>query len=202
MFTISPATAVAFRETTTDHRLPNTVGVLLGSFRAGSFTRSVAEYAALQLPEGWVAEFPELDKLPLFNQGLDDSGFTPGEWTTFRSQVVAFDAILMVTPEHNRSFPAVLKNALDIASRPAGQSVWSGKPAAVISVSPSRIGGAIGNQHIRQPLAFLNIRVMTAPELYVSDVADLLDANGELTDESTQNRIKKFIEAFTEWVSR
>jgi chromate reductase len=172
---------------------------LLGSFRAGSFTRSVAEYAASQLPEGWTAVFPDLDKLPLFNQGLDDSGQTPGEWTAFRAQVAALDAILIVTPEHNRSFPAVLKNALDIASRPAGQSVWGGKPGAVISVSPSRIGGAMGNQHIRQPLTFLNISVMPSPELYVSDVAGLIGADGKLTDESTQQRLKKFIAAFAEW---
>jgi chromate reductase len=149
-----------------------------------------------------MAEFPELDRLPLFNQGLDDSGLTPSEWTVFRAQVAAFDAILIVTPEHNRSFPAVLKNALDVASRPAGQSVWGGKPAAIISVSPSRIGGAMGNQHIRQPLAFLNVRVMSTPELYVSDVVDLLGTNGELAEENTQHRIKKFIDAFTEWAVR
>jgi chromate reductase len=179
---------------------PKTVGVLLGSFRPGSFTRSVAECAAARLPESWEAVFPALDGLPLFNQGLDDSGQTPEEWTTFRAQVAALDALLIVTPEHNRSFPAVLKNALDIASRPAGQSVWGNKPAAVISVSPSRIGGAMGNQHIRQPLAFLNIRVMPAPELYVSDVTGLLNANGEVSDEGTQRRIEKFIDAFVEWV--
>jgi chromate reductase len=181
---------------------PMTVGILLGSFRAGSFTRSVAEYAASQLPEGWTTVFPDLGGLPLFNQGLDDSSQTPDEWAAFRAQVAALNAILIVTPEHNRSFPAVLKNALDIASRPAGQSAWGGKPGAVISVSPSRIGGAMANQHLRQPLTFLNISVMPSPELYVSDVAGLLSADGKLADESTQSHIKKFIDAFAEWVVR
>ncbi|MDR2106627.1 MAG: NAD(P)H-dependent oxidoreductase [Coriobacteriales bacterium] len=179
-----------------------TVGILLGSFRAKAFTRSVANAAAASLPAGYEARVLELDKLPLFDQGYDDEGVTPREWQAFRADVAALDALLIVTPEHNRSFPAVLKNALDIASRPAGQSVWGGKPAAVISSSPGRIGGALANQHIRQALTFLNIHVMQTPELYISDVATLVDAEGVLVDESTLRHIGKFIDAFIVWIER
>jgi chromate reductase len=176
--------------------MTKTIGVLLGSFRRQAFTRSVAQAAIGQLPEGYEAKVLALDKLPLFNQDYDDDGTTPEEWKAFRSDVAALDALLIVTPEHNRSFPAVLKNALDVGSRPAGQSVWSGKPAALISNSPGRIGGALASQHLRQPLGFLNIHVLQAPELYISDVAALLDENSILTDESTLRHIKKFIDAF------
>jgi chromate reductase len=180
--------------------MTKTIGVLLGSFRKGAFTRSIARAAIEQFPEGYEARILALDTLPLFDQGLDDDGLTPETWKTFRADIAALDAVLIVTPEHNRSYPAVLKNALDIASRPAGESVWRGKPAAVISSSPGRIGGALANQHIRQPLTFLDIRVMQTPELYLSDIATLVDKNGTLTDERTLRHIRKFIEAFVAWI--
>lgn len=172
------------------------IAVLLGSFRKQAFSRSVAQAAIAQLPEGFEVSIPELDKLPLFNQDYDDDGTTPEEWKAFRADIAATDALIIVTPEYNRSYPAVLKNALDIASRPAGQSVWSGKPAALISSSPGRVGGALANQHLRQPLTFLNIHVLQTPELYISDVASLVDEKGTLTDESTLRHIKKFIDTF------
>jgi chromate reductase len=197
----SPAAADAATATATAPAT-RTVGILLGSFRAKAFTRSVANAAIACLPAGYEARVLELDKLPLFDQGYDDEGVTPEEWQAFRADVAALDALLIVTPEHNRSFPAVLKNALDIASRPAGQSVWGGKPAAVISSSPGRIGGALASQHIRQPLTFLNIHVMQTPELYISDVTALVDADGVLVDEPTLRHIGKFIDAFVAWAER
>jgi chromate reductase len=182
--------------------MTRTIGVLLGSFRETAFTRSIARAAIEYIPASYEARVPALDRLPLFDQGHDDDGTTPEEWSAFRAEVAALDAVLIVMPEHNRSFPAVLKNALDIASRPAGQSVWGGKPAAVISSSPGRIGGALANQHIRQTLTFLNIHVMQTPELYISDVAALVDEDGILIDESTLRHIEKFIAAFIAWVER
>jgi chromate reductase len=179
--------------------MSTSVGVLLGSFRRQAFTRSVANAAIAHFPSDFEIHVPALDQLPLFDQGYDEGDAVPEAWKRFRVDVAAFDALLIVTPEHNRSFPAVLKNALDIASRPAGQSVWGGKPAAVISVSPGRIGGALASQHIRQPLTFLNIHVMQTPELYVSDVASLLDEKGTLVDEAALRQIKKFMDAFIAW---
>lgn len=174
--------------------------VLMGSFRKESFSKSVANYVVQSLPEGYEAEFAVLDALPLFNQDYDDDGTTPQSWIEFRAQVRECDAVLFVTPEHNRSFPAVIKNALDIASRPAGESVWGRKPAAIISVSPGRIGGALCNQHLRQPLTFLNLRLMLQPEMYVSDVTNLLDENGVLVDDSTKKHLDRFTEAFISWI--
>ncbi|MDR2108780.1 MAG: NAD(P)H-dependent oxidoreductase [Coriobacteriales bacterium] len=176
------------------------IGVLLGSFRRAAFTRSVADAAIAQLSDNCEASIWALDELPLFNQDYDDDGATPPQWAAFREQVAAADAVLVVTPEYNRSFPAVLKNALDIASRPAGENRWAGKPGAVISVSPGRIGGALANQHIRQPLAFLGISVLQQPELYISDVASLLDADGHLSDERTLRHLKDFITAFEDLI--
>jgi chromate reductase len=180
--------------------MSKTIGILMGSFRARSFSRSIARYVAAHMPEGCEAVFAPLDELLLFNQELDDEGAPPEQWTRFRAQVAAFDAVLFVTPEHNRSFPAVLKNALDIASRPAGQSVWGGKPAAVITVSPGRLGGALGNQHLRQPLSFLGLKVLLQPELYIGDVAGLLSEEGELIDQGTQQRLEAFLAVFIPWV--
>jgi chromate reductase len=178
------------------------IGVLMGSFRRKAFTRSIANAVIEQLPVGYEARVLALDSLPLFNQDYDDDGMTPAEWLAFRIEVAMLDAVLVVTPEYNRSYPAVLKNALDIASRPAGHNLWGGKPGAVISSSPSRIGGALANQHIRQSLTFLNIHVMQTPEMYVSDAASLVDKDDRLVDESTLRHIKKFTDAFITWIER
>jgi chromate reductase len=177
------------------------VAVLIGSFRKQAFSRSVAIAAADALPDGFVPFIPHLDKLPLFNQDFDDEGTTPQEWLHFREQLAVADAVLVVTPEYNRSFPAVLKNAIDIASRPPGHNLWTGKPAAVISVSPGSFGGALSNQHIRQPLTFVGLRIMPSPELYVSNASSLLDAAGMIVDENTLAHIRKFISAFAEWTN-
>lgn len=175
--------------------------VVLGSFRRQSFSRSIARYATSVLSQTYKVEVAPTGELPLFNQDYDDDGTTPESWKAFRAQVAESDAILFVTPEHNRSFPAVMKNALDIASRPAGQSVWGKKPAAVISVSMSRMGGALCNQHLRQPLTVLDMYVMTQPEMYIGDVTELLDAEGVLKDESTKRHLDKFVAAFEKWVT-
>jgi chromate reductase len=175
---------------------------MMGSFRRASYSRAVANYAASALPQDYRAVFLPLNELPLFNQDYDDDDKTPDAWLRFREQVAALDAVLFVTPEHNRSFPAVLKNALDVASRPAGKSVWGGKPAGVISVSPGRIGGALGNQHLRQPLSFLDLRLMPQPEMYVSDVAALLDESGSLIDERVRQHLQAYMAAFVQWVGQ
>ena len=179
--------------------MSKTIGIMLGSFRRQAYSRSVALAFTELLPSDYHVLIPHLHHLPLFVQDYDDDNATPDEWVRFRQEVLTCDAILFVTPEYNRSFPAVLKNAIDIASRPAGQNLWAGKPGAVISVSPGRIGGALANQHLRQPLTFLQLRMLTAPELYVSDIASLVDKQGKLADEATIQHLQKFTDAFIAW---
>jgi chromate reductase len=110
--------------------------------------------------------------------------------------------VLFITPEYNRSVPGVLKNALDVASRPYGHSAWNGKPGAVVSVSPGVIGGYGANHHLRQSLVFLNVPAMAQPEAYIGGAAKLFDASGNLADESTKEFVTKFLTAFATWIER
>jgi len=111
-----------------------------------------------------------------------------------------FDGVLFVTPEYNRSVPAVLKNALDVGSRPYGQSVWDGKPGAVVSVSPGGLSAFGANHHLRQSLVFLNVPTMQQPEAYIGNVAALFDDSGVLINENTREFLQKFMDAFVSWV--
>eukprot|EP01034_Spumella_vulgaris_P002401 gene2401-3123_t len=133
-----------------------TIAVLVGSLRKQSINRKVAQALAQLAPANLKLSIVEIGELPLYNEDLDGSA-PPAAYSTFRQQVAAADAVLFVTPEYNRSVPAALKNAIDVGSRPYGQSVWSGKPGAVISVSPGAIGGFGANHHLRQSLVFLDV---------------------------------------------
>jgi len=109
---------------------------------------------------------------------------------------------LFITPEYNRSIPAVLKNAIDVGSRPYGESVWDGKPGAVLSVSPGALGGFGANHHLRQSLVFLNVPTMQQPEAYIGNAAKLFDGSGNLNNDSIMDFITKFMHAFEVWVLR
>jgi chromate reductase len=119
----------------------------------------------------------------------------------FRAKIKAVDAILFVTPEHNRSVPAAMKNALDIGSRPYGQSAWNGKPGAVVSASPGAVGGFGANHHLRQSLVFLNISAMPQPEAYISGADKLFDASGKLSNDGTRKFLQQFMQAFADWIT-
>ncbi len=175
------------------------VAVLVGSLRAGSLNRRAAHALAALAPEGMRPEIVEIGDLPLYNQDLDDA--PPQAWVAFREKVKAADAVLFVTPEYNRSVPGVLKNAIDVGSRPYGKSVWSGKPGAVMSVSPGAIGGFGANHHLRQSMVFLNVPMMQQPEAYVGGAANLFDDKGALTNENTRTFFTAFITAFSAWIS-
>jgi chromate reductase len=175
------------------------VTVLVGSLRKGSLNRRAAHALAALAPAGMEFQFVEIGELPLYNQDLDD--VPPAAWARFRDQVKAADAVLFVTPEYNRSVPGVLKNAIDVGSRPYGQSVWSGKPGAVMSVSPSAIGGFGANHHLRQSMVFLNVPMMQQPEAYVGGAADLFDEAGAITNEGTRKFFERFITAFSAWIA-
>jgi len=130
----------------------------------------------------------EIGDLPIYNQDGDEN--PPALWTQFHERIRAVDAVLFVTPEHNRSVPAALKNAIDIGSRPYGKSAWSGKPGAVVSASPSGIGGFGANHHLRQSLVFPNIPAMAQPEAYIGGADKLFDANGKLSNDGTRKFCK------------
>src|SRR5262245_40549448 len=178
------------------------VAVIVGSLRRGSFNRRLAQALIALAPESLRLEIVEIGQLPLYNQDLDDDGEPPGAWTEFRQQTLAYDAVLFVTPEYNRSVPAALKNALDVGSRPYGQSVWDRKPGAVISSSPGAIGGFGAQHHLRQSLVFVNVPCLQMPEAYIGEVHKKFDENGVLVDPATRKFLQTFIAAYAEWVDR
>lgn len=171
------------------------IGILVGSLRQGSFTRSIANEILALLPEGYEGRIIEIGQLPLYNQDYDAPGAAPASYEPFRQQIEACDAYIFATPEYNRSVPAVLKNALDVASRPWGQNKWGGKPAAVVSVSIGGIGGFGANHHLRQVLSFLNVDTVQQPEAYIGNVMSLLDESGRLKSEETRAFLKTLVDA-------
>jgi len=177
---------------------PYKVSVLIGSLRKDSYNRKLAIALAKLAPTTLTMEIVEIGDLPLYNEDLDTST-PPASYTTFREKIRASDAILIISPEYNRSVPAVLKNALDVGSRPYGKSVWNLKPTAVVTASTGGIGGFGANHHIRQSLTFLNMPCLQQPEAYLSNIAESFDKKGNLT-EQTQSFIKNFIEAYDRWV--
>ena len=178
------------------------IAVFVGSLRKESFNRKMAKMLTALAPASLELEIIEIGGLPLYNQDHDDEGKPLPSWTAFREQVKSFDGVLFVTPEYNRSVPAVLKNALDVGSRPYGQSVWGGKPGAVMSVSPGVIGGFGANHHLRQSLVFLDIPTMQQPEAYIGGAARLFDADGNIANEGTREFLVKFMDAFAAWVAK
>ena len=180
--------------------LTHNVAVFVGSLRKDSYNRKVALALVTLAAPALKLEIVEIGQLPLYNED-DDKGTPPATWVAFRQRVKAADAVLFVTPEYNRSVPAVLKNALDVGSRPYGQSAWNGKPGAVISVSPGAIGGFGANHHVRQSLVFLNVPVLQQPEAYVGHAGSLFDASGEFAKKETREFLEKFAHAFADWIA-
>lgn len=176
------------------------IAVLVGSLRKESYNRKMAHVLSTLAPESLSLEIVEIGNLPLYNQDLDDEN-TPAEaWLQFRKQIRIADGVLFITPEYNRSIPGVLKNAIDVGSRPYGQSVWSKKPGAVISVSPGAIGGFGANHHLRQTFVFLDIPILQQPEAYIGGAANLFNPQGELTNEDTKKFLHQFMQAYAKWV--
>jgi chromate reductase len=175
------------------------IAVIVGSLRKESFNRKVAKTLMLQAPPQLEMEIVEIGHLPFYNQDFDDN--PPAVFTEFRATIKKFDGVLFVTPEYNRSMPGVLKNAIDVASRPYGQSAWNGKPCGVVSVSPGAIGGFGANHHLRQSLVFLNMPAMQAPEAYIGGIGNQFDGDN-LINESTKKFLQTYIDAFATWVER
>lgn len=177
------------------------IGVIVGSLRKESWNRKLALALMKLAPSSLDMELVDIGQLPLYNEDLDE-GHPPKEWTAFREQMKKYDGFLFATPEYNRSVPAPLKNAIDVGSRPYGQSVWGGKPGAVISASPGAIGGFGANQHLRQSFVFLDIFCMQQPEAYISDVAHLFAEDGSILKEDKREFLRKYMATFGDWVAK
>lgn len=174
------------------------IAVFVGSMRKESFNLKTAKALIGLAPKSLSFDIINIAGLPMFNEDLEKT--PPNEWLTFRQQIIAADGLLFLTPEYNRSVPGVLKNAIDVGSRPYGQNSWDGKPAAVVSVSIGNICGFGANHHLRQSLVFVNAPTMAQPEAYIGGAAALFDDKGKLTNDSTNAFLKRFIEAFEKWV--
>ena len=176
------------------------VAVIVGSLRRASYSRKVARALIGLAPADLELDIVEIRDLPFYNQ--DDEANPAAEVISFKERIAQSDAALFVTPEYNRSVPGVLKNAIDVASRPYGKSAWSGKPAAIISVSPGAIGGFGANHHLRQSLVFLDMPALQQPEAYIGNCASMFDDKGALANESTRAYLSKFLQIFARWIDR
>ena len=181
---------------------PWNVAVLVGSLRQASFSRKTARAVMAMAPASLRLEIVEIGDLPLYNEDLENAAPKPAAWVAFRDAVRPMDAVLWVTPEYNRSVPGLLKNAIDVGSRPYGQSVWSGKPTGVISVSPGPLSAFGANHHIRQSFVFLDMPVLQQPETYIGNAASLFDAEGNVVDDGKRQQLEKFINAFAAFVEK
>lgn len=176
------------------------VGVIVGSLRKDSINKKLAH--ALERMAGDRAQFKHIriDDLPLYNQDFDQD--YPAACTRLKDAVKAADAILFVSPEYNRSMPGVLKNAIDIASRPWGTNSFAGKPGAVIGTTTGAIGTALMQQHLRNSAVFLDLYMMAQPEVFIHYTEDMIDAHGQVKDERTGKFLQAFVDRYLDWVHR
>jgi len=173
---------------------------IAGSLRRDSFNRATLRAASELAPEGALIETFELDGIPGFNQ--DDEQNPPVKVVELKRRIREADAILFVTPEYNYSVPGVLKNAIDWASRPYGDSAWNGKPAAIMGASIGTIGTARAQYHLRQMMVFLNMFPLNQPEVMIGNAGDRFDESGNLADETTKDYIRKLLQSLIDWTGR
>ena len=177
------------------------IAIVVGSLREGSLNRRIARSMCAVRGDNLECEMVGIGDLPLYNQDFDNSPEEPASYRAFRAKIAAADGVLFCTPEYNRGVPGVLKNAIDVGSRPYGSSVWNGKPAAIISASPGAIGGFGANHQLRQACVFLNMPVMQQPEAYLGHVTDdSFDGEGCLKDGPLKDLVEKLAHAFHDWV--
>ncbi len=173
---------------------------MAGSLRRASYNRAALRAATQLVPDGVTLDIAELDGIPAFNQ--DDEQTPPVTVVELKRRIREADALLIVTPEYNYSVPGVLKNAIDWASRPYGDSAWSGKPAAIMGASVGTIGTARAQYHLRQIFVFLNVLAINQPEVMIGNAATRFDAGGTLTDDTTKKLIRQLIENLAAWTRR
>jgi len=174
------------------------IAVIIGSLRKDSFNRKLGLALAHLAPQDFTFEHVEIGHLPLYNQ--DDDGQQSDPVRRLKTEITNAQGLLFITPEYNRSIPGVLKNAIDQASRPYGQSAWAGKPAGVIGVSVGAIGTALAQQHLRNVLAYLDVPTLGQPEAFIQNKEDLFDDKGHIGNERTQKFLQAWIDKYVAWV--
>jgi len=177
------------------------IAIVVGSLRAESLNRKLARELERLAPAGLRFAEIGIGELPLYNQELDE-GTPPAGWTAFRDSLRAAEAVLFVTPEYNRSIPGVLKNAIDVGSRPYGESAWARKPGAVVSATPGALGAFGANHHLRQCCVFLDMPIMPQPEAYLAGVGTWFGEDGTISDGKTRKFLGDFMQAFADWVEK
>lgn len=177
------------------------VAVLVGSLRKDSVTRKIARAMMKLAPPSLAMEIVEIRELQMYDPDLE-TDTPPREWVAFRDRIRRADALLFATPEYNRSIPGCLKNAVDVGSRPPGKNVFSGKPGAVVSVTPFGLGAFGANHHLRQALVYVNVLTMAQPEAYVSQARELVDENFVITKDASRQFFDMFLGAFAAWIER
>jgi chromate reductase len=179
---------------------PLTILGIAGSLRQGSYNRMTLHAAQQLAPAGTKIETFDLHGIPVFNQ--DEEKTPPAVVTEFKKRIRAADAILFATPEYNYSIPGVLKNAIDWASRPYGDSAWNEKPVAMISASGGVLGGARAQYHLRQCFIFLNMYPVNQPEVMIAKAHEKFDAHGNFTDEAGKKLIQQLLQNLVDWTRR
>jgi chromate reductase len=175
------------------------IAVIVGSLRQGSFNRQLANALTKLAPTQFSCRQVQIGDLPLYNQ--DDDGHQADAVKRFKAELAAAQGLVFVTPEYNRSIPGVLKNAIDHASRPYGQSAWSGKPAGIIGISPGAVGTAVAQQHLRTILAAVDVAVMAQPEAFIHMTEGLFDASGNI-GAASKAFLQKWMDHFVTWVGQ
>ena len=170
---------------------------IAGSLRKASYNRGALRAAQQLATADARIEIFDLDGIPPYNQ--DDDARPPEKVTQFKAKIRAADAILICTPEYNYSIPGVLKNAIDWASRPCGDSAWDGKPVALMGATPGTLGTARAQYHLRQCFVNLNMHPLNKPEVMIANASERFDEQGNLTDQKTRDHIKKLVEALIQW---
>jgi chromate reductase, NAD(P)H dehydrogenase (quinone) len=178
----------------------HTVAVLVGSLRRESHNVKLAKALAKLATGKLEFRFVELGDLPIYNEDLWAN--PPAGVLRLKADIAAADGVLFVTPEYNRSIPAVLKNAIDWGTRPWGQNSWAGKPLSIAGTSPGVIGTAVGQAHLRSIMVILDAIVMGQPEVYFAFKPGLIDDHGEVTDEATRKFLTSFVDRMAAWISK
>ena len=175
------------------------IAVIVGSLRKDSFNRALANAVAKLAPSEFTFKLVEIGDLPLYNQ--DDDGNPAAAVKRLKGEIASAHGLLFVTPEYNRSMPGVLKNAIDHASRPYGQSAWTGKPAGVMGISVGPIGTALSQQHLRNVLAYLNVPTLAQPEMFLQAIEGLFDAAGNIGSDS-KAFFQNWMDQYVAWVKK
>lgn len=177
------------------------IGVIVGSLRNGSYTGIVANKIIDLLPEGYEGKILDISDLKFYNEDLDTETVVDESYKKLRDELDKVDAVVFATPEYNRSIPAVIKNAVDVGSRPYGQSKFEGKPALVVGVSPGAYGAFGANHHLRQSLVFLDMPVVQQPEAYLANITEYIE-NGEVTNSKTIEILQSLVDRFVDLIER